>query len=126
MTLWPVYLIAVIATGGCLILWFRDVLRVMRERKNTVEAARKQLIEWDNRAVDTPGDPQTTAILERCKSIYEQAVDHYNRVMRKPFNYLPAYLMGFRIMNYSVIIFEPPFDNGDIPIVLPVRKDNHS
>ena len=34
--------------------------------------------------------------------------------------------MGFRIMSHSVIVLDAPFDNGDIPIVLPEREDNNS
>jgi len=126
VTVWPVCLVVFSVAAGCLALWFREVRRVMREQKSGVEIALNQLLEWDNRLAVTPDDPDTAAIFERCKSIYEQAVDHHNRAMRKPFHYLPAFLMGFRLMSYSVIVFETPFDNGDIPIVLPGRKDNHS
>ena len=43
MTSWLISLIAVISVTLCLFLWFRDVRRIMRERKSTVESAGGQL-----------------------------------------------------------------------------------
>ena len=68
----------------------------MRERKSTVESAGGQLAVYREKALREPGDPETAEILERSEKIYRQAVDSYNRTMRKPLNYFPAYLMGFR------------------------------
>lgn len=93
---WLAWLVAAAAVVGCLLFWFRDVRRVMRERKSTVESAAGQLsICWENagRAKD---DRERAAVLERSENIYRQAVELYNQTLQKPWNYLPAILMGFK------------------------------
>lgn len=96
MASWIVWLIAVISTTLCLFLWFREVRRIMRERKSTVESAGGQLAVCREKALKARGDPEAAAILDRSEKIYRQAVDIYNRTLQKPWNYLPALLMGFR------------------------------
>ena len=96
MAPWLIMLIAFVSTGLCIFLWFRDVRRIMQERKSTVESAGGQLVACREKALRARGDPEAPAVLERSESIYRQAVDLYNRTLRKPWNCLPAYLMGFR------------------------------
>ena len=91
-------LIAVISTAAFLCLWFRDVRRIMREQKSTVESAKAQLNIFREKAHKARDDPDAAAVLERSESIYRQAVDHYNRTLRRPWVYLPATLMGFRMI----------------------------
>ena len=55
MAPWPIYLIAITSTVGCFILWFRDVRRIMRERKSTVESAASQLAVWEEKARKAQG-----------------------------------------------------------------------
>ena len=43
MAFWLMTIVAVISTAGCLFLWFRDVRRIMQQRKSTVESAAGQL-----------------------------------------------------------------------------------
>ena len=95
MAPWLMSLIAVVSVALCLFLWFRDVRRIMRERKSTVESAGEQLVACREKALRARGDPEAAAVLERSENIYRQAVDIYNRTLRKPWNYLPAHLMGF-------------------------------
>ena len=98
MLLKLICLIAVISTALCLFLWFRDVRRIMKEQKSTVESARRQLASSRERAAKARGDPNAAAVLERSESIYRQAVEHYNQTLRKPWVCLPAALMGFRMI----------------------------
>ena len=91
-------LIAIISTALCLFLWFRDVHRIMRKKKSTVESARRQLVSSRERAEKARDDPDAAAVLERSESIYRQAVEHYHQALRKPWNRLPAALMGFRMI----------------------------
>lgn len=98
MTSWMIALVAAVSTTICLFLWFRDVRRVMRERKSTAESAAGQLAVYRERARKARDDPEAAAILDRSENIYRQAVDLYNETLRKPWNCLPAYLMGFRRM----------------------------
>ena len=95
MQLWLVWVIALSSIMICLFLWVRDVRRIMRERKSTVESADGQLVACREKALRARGDPEAAAVLERSENIYRQAVDIYNRTLRKPWNYLPAHLMGF-------------------------------
>ena len=96
MAPWLITLVALVSTGICIFLWFRDVRRIMQEQKSTVESAGGQLVACREKAIRARGDPEAAAVLERSESIYRQAVEIYNRTLCKPWNYLPAYLMGFR------------------------------
>ena len=91
-------LVAVVSTAAFLFLWFRDVRRIMRERKSTVESARSQLSIFREKAHKARDDPDAAAVLERSESIYCQAVNRYNRALEKPWVCLPAALMGFRMI----------------------------
>lgn len=89
-------LIAAVCASLCLFLWFRDVRRVMRERRSMVESAAGQLRLSREKLMRMPQDPKTAAVLERSERIYAQAVELYNHTLRRPFYMLPARLMGFR------------------------------
>ena len=91
-------LVAVVSTAAFLFLWFRDVRRIMRERKSTVDSAKAQLDVFREKAHKARDDPDAAAVLARSESIYRQAVDHYNQTLRKPWVCLPAALMGFRMI----------------------------
>lgn len=99
MESWLISLITVISTGLCFVLWFREVRRIMRDRKSTVESAGGQLSACRERARKTQSDPDCAAILERSENIYHQAVTIYNQTLQKPWNYLPAHLMGFHYIS---------------------------
>ena len=96
MVPWLISLLALVSTGICLFLWFRDVRRVMTQRKSTVESAAGQLSACREKTVRARGDPDAAAVFRRSERIYRQAVELYNETLRKPWNWLPAYLMGFR------------------------------
>jgi len=95
MAPWLMSLIAVVSVALCLFLWFRDVRRIMQERKSTVESAAGQLAVHREKARKARDDPDAAAVLARSEDIYQQAVDIYNRTLQKPWNYLPARLMGY-------------------------------
>jgi len=96
MVLWVTSLTAVISTGMCISLWFRDVRRVMGDRMQTVESAACQLTVYREKAFRSREDPEAAAVLARSEKIYRQAVDLYNQTMQKLWISLPARLMGFR------------------------------
>ena len=91
-------LVAVVSTAAFLFLWFRDVRRIMRERKSTVDSAKAQLTIFRDKAHKARDDPDAAAVLERSESIYRQAVEQYNRTLGKLWVRLPATLMGFRMI----------------------------
>ena len=98
MESWWISLVAVISTGLCLVLWFREVRRIMCERKSTVESAGGQLSAYREKMCRAQTDRDTLAVLKRSEDIYQQAVMIYNQTLKKPWNYLPARLMGFHYM----------------------------
>ena len=79
MASWMIALVAVVSTAAFLFLWFRDVRRIMRERKSTVDSAKAQLNVFRKKAHKDRGDPDAAAVLERGESIYRQAVERSNR-----------------------------------------------
>ena len=96
MAPWLISLVAAISIILCFFLWFREVKRVMRENKSTVESAGAQLAVSRVKALRTRDDPESAAVLERSCKIYRQAVENYNLSLRKPWYWLPARLLGFR------------------------------
>ena len=90
------WLIAAVSVAACLFLWFRDVRRVMTERRSTMDSAASQLEACRKKWFSTRDDPEAAAVLERSENIYRQAVELYNRTRCQPWNCIPAYLMGFR------------------------------
>ena len=95
MLSWLIWLVAVISTTMCLLLWFRDVRRIMRQRKSTMESAKAQYAVCLEKAGKGRDDPEAAAVLARSESIYRQAVELYNNTLKKPWNYFPALVMGF-------------------------------
>ncbi len=89
---WPIAIVCVVV---CVLVWFRDVRRIMRSRKSMVDSAAGQLSSCREKAVSARGDPETEAVLERSETIYRQAVELYDRTLKKPWVILPALLMGF-------------------------------
>ena len=98
MEQWIAWLIAAASLAVCLLLWFRDVRRIMQEKKSTVESAAGQLTSCRKKAAETKDDPESAAVLARSESIYRQAVDIYDRTLKRPGIFLPAMLMGFRLI----------------------------
>ena len=95
MQLWMVCAIALASITICLFLWFRDVRRIMRERSSMVESAAGQLASFRKKASETRCDPELTKVLIRSESIYNQSVDLYHQALNRPWNWIPARLMGF-------------------------------
>ena len=96
MTTWLAWAIAAVSSTVCVFLWFKEVRRVMRDRKSTVESAAGQLSACLARMCRGQGDPAAEAVLRRSESIYRQSVDLYNRTMHCIWVFVPAVLMGFR------------------------------
>ena len=96
MLSWLIWLVAIASVAVCLYLWFREVRRIMRERKSTVESAGSQLAACRRKTFGVRYDPELAEIVARSESIYRQAVDHYQQAFRKPWIWGPAILMGFR------------------------------
>ena len=96
MIIWLAWPVAVASSAVCVFLWFKDVRRIMRDRKSTVESAARQFAVCREHVRCANGASEAGAVLERSENIYRQAVDIYNRTMRRVWVYVPACLMGFR------------------------------
>jgi len=83
------------STAGIIVLWFLNVRRVMREKRNMLESAASQLSGFRLQANGSPFDPELAALLSRSESIYCQAHDLYQKELKKPWIFPPAALMGF-------------------------------
>lgn len=93
---WMIWVVAVAGIAVCLYLWGKDVRRVMRERKSTVESAAEQMASCRRKAAGMQYDPAVAKVVARSESIYRQSVELYHQALRKPWIGLPARLMGFR------------------------------
>ena len=93
---WLGWLVAGISTVGFISLWFWEVWRVLRSFQSTVESAAGQLAAYRKRLAQAQQDAALQEVLRRSESIYQQAAEHYNTALRKPWAYLPGRLLGFR------------------------------
>ena len=91
-----IWIVVIACISTCLYLWFRDVRRIMRERKSTVDSAAEQLAAYRRKVAGVRYDPDLAKVLARSESIYLQAVKLYHQSLHKPWIRLPAVLMGFR------------------------------
>ena len=98
MFAWFALILAAVSTIVCLFLWFREVRRVMWDRKSTVDSAASQLSVSRERASRERGNPGAEAVLARSERIYRQSVELYDATLKKPAYLLPALLMGFRFI----------------------------
>ncbi|MEG1878702.1 MAG: hypothetical protein RRY65_07040 [Pseudoflavonifractor sp.] len=91
-------LIAIISTGGFVVLWFRVVRGELVRGRNMVESAKIQVLACRKKCIQD-GDREgkaTRAVLLRSEDIYRQSVALYHRALKKTWNYIPGRLMGFR------------------------------
>lgn len=91
-----IFFLAVVSTTALIALWFWEVRRKLRVHYSVVVSARGQMETFERRAAATAtGDKDVTAVLRRCRSIYRQAAENYNAVLRNPLLGIPGHLMGF-------------------------------
>lgn len=91
--------VAVISSISFLTLWFMTVSRELRSKADTVNKADTQLAACRKNHMLSGGrydEEAAKSILARSIDIYNQSVTLYNQALRKPWNRLPGYLMGFR------------------------------
>lgn len=100
------WVIAGVSTAVCLLLWFREAGRVMRERKSTVDSAAAQLEICRRRAQERPADGEAAAVLRRSEDIYRQAQYQYRQSLCRPWIALPAFVMGYRWKNDGKMILK--------------------
>ncbi len=102
MTIIISYLIAAASTTAFLALWFWVVRRELLRKLNMIQSAASQLLACHKNYLqsrDEVGEIDAENIMLRSRDIYVQSVKLYNQTLRKPWYYIPGWLMGFRIMS---------------------------
>lgn len=92
---WVLWLLVILSTSALIILWFWEVRRKLREQHSMVVSARSQMEAFEKRAAAAVSDADVTGVLQRSRSIYHQAAENYNAVLKEPLIYIPGRLMGF-------------------------------
>ena len=96
MASWISWVIAGVSMILCLVLWFREVRKVMTERRSTLESAAGQYYACCQKITEEDNDADVNAVCERSLRIYNQALDLYEVALSRPLYRIPALLMGFR------------------------------
>lgn len=96
-------MVAYIIGGACAVgfaaIWFAAVYKKLSEKRRNLEGLRDQLLMHKKVSAQTwdgPDRETATKMLETNRMIYREAAKGYNRLLKKPFNRFPAFLMGFR------------------------------
>ncbi|MEG2120405.1 MAG: hypothetical protein RSB55_06100 [Oscillospiraceae bacterium] len=97
--------IAVISTAAFLGLWFSAVHGELARGRNMVESAKLQVLACRKKCTQTMGNEDAKAVLLRSEDIYRQSVVLYHKSLKKPWNYIPGKLMGFRQIEGSEVLF---------------------
>ncbi len=95
-----IWLIAVVNAAAFVTLWFWVVRRELYEKQKAVKAARCQLAAARQaylRARDGPEEQDAGEIFIRSQSVYRQAAAFYNRARSRPWNIVPALVLGFNV-----------------------------
>ncbi len=91
--------IAFSSTAAFIALWFWVVRKELKAKQNMVEGAQVQLAASRMhclKARDAPEAQKALEILDRSHDIYRQSLELYHMTLRKPWNLVPGFLMGFR------------------------------
>lgn len=93
------WLIAGTCAVGFAVIWFTAVHKGLSEKRRNLAGLWKQLMmhgEASAQIRDGPDRETAIKMLETNQMIYREAAKGYNRLLKKPFNRFPAFLMGFR------------------------------
>lgn len=92
------WLISGACAAGFAVIWFAAVHKELYEKRRNLEGLRDQLLMHKKASAQTRDGPdkETAAkMLETNRMIYREAAKGYNRLLKKPFNRFPAFLMRF-------------------------------
>ncbi|WP_455615562.1 hypothetical protein [Eisenbergiella sp.] len=95
-------LIALLSTVAFVVQWFWVARRELYAKQKMVDAAKHQLTASRQQLIRARGDlgeKQAREILERSLSVYRQSVILYNKTLCKPWNIVPALVLGYRQKN---------------------------
>ncbi|MEG2138833.1 MAG: hypothetical protein RRY64_09255, partial [Oscillospiraceae bacterium] len=100
--------IAIVSTAAFVGLWFWVVQGELVRGRNMVESAKIQVLACRKQCVrdsGSDGEAASRAVLLRSEDIYRQSIALYHRALKKPWNYIPGALMGFRPIEGSEVLF---------------------
>lgn len=96
-------MIAWLIVGGCLVgfitIWLVTAHKKLSEKQRNLNGLKEQLLMHKQASIqvrDGPDSKVAEKMLETNQKVYREAVKSYNRLLKKPFNRFPAFLMRFR------------------------------
>ena len=93
------YMIGGACAVGFAVIWFTAIHKELSEKRRNLEGLWKQLMMHEEASAqirDGPDKETAIKMLETNRMIYREAAQRYNRLLKKPFNRFPAFLMRFR------------------------------
>ena len=99
MTVWIAWLLAGVSTAGLVTVWFVSAYRELARAKQNVKNAIRQVRLHVDGCAEVCYGPYAAAAansLSISRAIYHEAVKNYHTIRRKPVNWLPALLLGYR------------------------------
>lgn len=94
--------VAVLCAAGFITIWFSTVYRELSEKRESLDGLWEQLqLHQSASAQARDGTEQEVArkMLATNRSIFLDALESYNALLRKSVNYIPALLLGFHPMS---------------------------
>lgn len=111
-------LIAGICATGFVTIWFATAYKELASKQNTLADLREQLHLHERLNFQARGssDAQSAAgMLETSRMLCREAAKSYNRILHKPMNRIPAFIMGFKLANESEDVPQKTIKTGGLP-----------
>jgi len=90
--------VAVICAIGFIAIWFSTVYHELSEKRRNLDSLREQLQLHKSASIlarDGPEQEVAYKMLATNRSIFQESVGNYNKLLKKPTKWLPALLLGF-------------------------------
>lgn len=93
------YFVAGFCGAGFVAIWFRSAYKELSAARNSLLDLERQIHLHERfffLVREGPDAGAAASMLETSRMLYREAAKEYNRIISKPMNILPAFLMGFR------------------------------
>lgn len=93
------WFVAGICIAAFIILWFKTSYRELSAKRKTLYAIDEQVQMHQTLYMQEKGSEHELVaqnILENKQMVYREVEKDYNRLIKRPINCIPAYIMGFR------------------------------
>ena len=101
MTTWIACLVAGVCAAGFVAIWFTTAYKELWEKRCSMEWLYDQLALHERlyaAARDGPDEKISESMLNTSRMLCSEGAKGYNRLIQKPMNRLPAWVLGFRPM----------------------------